>query len=89
MRIRREIRILLFFILLIGTINVEAKRVQVREPAFPKVWYNHKRTNTYVRFGYDYYVYVNSPLLFQLVDGKDCYNIDFIEMVYQNGLYLK
>ena len=39
MRIWREIRILLFFILLIGTINVEAKRVQVREPAFPQVWY--------------------------------------------------
>ena len=49
----------------------------------------HKRTNTYVRFGYDYYVYVNSPRLFQLVDGKDCYNIDFVEMVHQNGLYLK
>ncbi len=49
----------------------------------------HKSTKTYIRFGYDYYVYVNSPLLFQVVDGKDFYNIDFIEMVYQNGLYLK
>ena len=49
----------------------------------------HKRTKTYVRFGYDYYVYVNSPKLFQLVDGKDVYNPDFVEIVNQSGLYLE
>lgn len=49
----------------------------------------HKRTNTYVRFGYDYYVYINSPKLFQYVDGKDLYNPHFVEMVHQNGLYLE
>ena len=48
----------------------------------------HKRTNTYVRFGYDYYVYVNSPNLFKIVDGQEFYNLDFVNMVYQNGLYL-
>ena len=56
-----------------------------------KIWgvLYHKRTNTYVRFGYDYYVYVNSPKLFKLVDGRGIYNPVFIEIVHQNGLYLE
>ena len=49
----------------------------------------HKRTKTYIHFGYDYYVYVNSPELFQIIDGKDVYNPDFIKMVSQNQLYLE
>lgn len=49
----------------------------------------HKRTKTYIHFGYDYYVYVNNPELFQIIDGKDVYNPDFIKMVSQNQLYLE
>lgn len=49
----------------------------------------HKRSRTYIHFGYDYYVYINSPKLFQYVDGKDLYNPHFVEMVHQNGLYLE
>ncbi len=49
----------------------------------------HKKSKTYIHFGYDYYVYVNSPKLFQIVDGKDVYNPDFVEMVHKYGLYIE
>ena len=59
----------------------------LRENAWGTLY--HKRTKTYIHFGYDYYVYVNSPKLFQIVDGKDVYNPDFVEMVHKYGLYLE
>ena len=49
----------------------------------------HKRTKTYIRFGYDYYVYVNSPYIV-LENGKETYcNPDFINMVTTNGLFIE
>ena len=49
----------------------------------------HKRTKTYIRFGYDYYVYVNSPYIV-LENGEETYcNPDFINMVTTNGLFIE
>ena len=48
----------------------------------------HKKSKTYIHFGYDYFVYVNSPL-FHYRKGVEGYlNVDFEKLVFGNGLYI-
>jgi hypothetical protein len=49
----------------------------------------HKRTRTYVRFGYDYYVYVNSPSFYHHSETDVYFNIDIARMVSQCGLFIE
>lgn len=49
----------------------------------------HKRTRTYIHFGYDYYVYVNSPMFYFCNDNNAYFNIDLERLVSSNGLFIE
>jgi len=49
----------------------------------------HKRTNTYIHFGYDYYVYVNSPKFYFVHGEKALFNTDLDRLATQNGLFVE
>lgn len=49
----------------------------------------HKRTRTYIRFGYDYYVYVNSPVFYSSNGGKVYFNTDIERLASENKLFVE
>ena len=49
----------------------------------------HKRTKTYIHFGYDYYVYVNSPKFYFINGDKAFFNTDLDRLASQNGLFVE
>lgn len=49
----------------------------------------HKRSKTYIHFGYDYYVYVNSPIFYFLQGKQAVLNTDLDRLATQNGLFIE
>ena len=49
----------------------------------------HKRTKTYIRFGYDYYVYVSSPVFMSCSNQGLFVNDDFVKLVSKYGLFIE
>ena len=49
----------------------------------------HQSSKTYIRFGFDYYVYIRSPRLFQNTKYGTIFNDDFVNMVNENKLFIE
>lgn len=49
----------------------------------------HKRSRTYIHFGYDYYVYVNSSMFYYHNDDKVYFNVDLEKLVSKYGLFIE
>ena len=48
----------------------------------------HKNSKTYIHFGYDYFVYVNSPMFHYCKEMNGYLNTDFEKLVFQNKLFI-
>ena len=59
----------------------------LRENAWGTVY--HKRTKTYIHFGYDYYVYVNSPKFYFIYKEKAFFNTIIDKFASLNGLFVE
>lgn len=49
----------------------------------------HKKSKTYIHFGYDYYVYVNSPCFYFLQGEQAVFNTDLDQLASHNGLFVE
>lgn len=49
----------------------------------------HKMSKTYIHFGYDYYVYVNSPEFYFRKTENAVFNTDLDKLATQNNLYIE
>lgn len=59
----------------------------LRENAWGTLY--HKRTKTYIHFGYDYYVYVNSSRFYSYNDDKVYFNMEIERLVSKYGLFIE
>ena len=59
----------------------------LRENAWGTLY--HKRTKTYIHFGYDYYVYVNSPKFYFIYKEKAFFNTIIDKFASLNGLFVE